>query len=90
MVLKTCKDQICVQPWKSLHPDGKIQNLAQALNSKFDHFYRDLPKMEFYSCPLAYLPEEETQQPMAQYLDGDGIGQAVLFKQEPGFDNGGH
>lgn len=54
MVLKSCKDDACRYPWRQLHPDGEVEMLADALNSKFDAFYEKQPKVSFSKCQLGY------------------------------------
>lgn len=50
MVLKTCKQRTCRKPWESLHPDGKVTTLREALNPKYDSFYESQPKVVFSRC----------------------------------------
>lgn len=83
MVLKTCKDDVCTHPWRTLHPNGKVNDLEQALDKEFDRFYKDQPKMWFSSCQKAYIAEEENQSPVKPYTEGQG-----LLKQE--FDYANH
>lgn len=93
MVLKTCKDDICVHPWRSLHVDGSVDTLEQALSMKYDSYYRDLPKMEFYSCPLGYLAEEESQKtlkPWGGMEEEDTATKQKILKQDPEFDFSKH
>lgn len=93
MVLKTCKDDVCVHPWRSLHADGSVDTLEQALAMEYDDYYRDLPKMEFYSCPLGYLAEEENQaavEPMRGEETETTGSEQKLVKQDAEFDFGRH
>jgi N-acetylglucosamine-6-sulfatase len=59
LVLKTCKGNVCIEPWKSLHPAENVKNLAQALSVNFDGFYAELPKVKFEFCALGYLAWNE-------------------------------
>ncbi len=67
MILKTCKGRTCHSPWESLHPDGNVRSLEEALHPKYDSFYETQPKMEFYGCPPAYRAEMESQEPLKTY-----------------------
>lgn len=62
MVLKSCKENVCVEPWKSLHPAGKVKTLADALGDDFDEFYRTQTKVEFEQCARGYFPDLEGPQ----------------------------
>lgn len=55
MVTKTCKESSCTQPWKTLHPDGSVTSLEDALDSRFDEFYRDQVKVSFSECKKGQL-----------------------------------
>jgi len=62
MVLKSCKGPQCTQPWKTLHPDGSVHSLVDALDSKYDAFYASQPKVQFAECALGYLIQSEGPQ----------------------------
>ncbi|KAH8890454.1 Arylsulphatase [Thozetella sp. PMI_491] len=62
MVMKSCKGQTCVQPWKSLHPAGDVHSLREALDSHFDEFYRDQIRVSFGRCEPGYIIEAEGPQ----------------------------
>ncbi|KAK5090782.1 hypothetical protein LTR05_000959 [Lithohypha guttulata] len=55
MVLKTCKGNTCVQPWKVMHPDGSVNSLSDAMNSQYDDFYAGQPKIAYVACAQGYL-----------------------------------
>ncbi|KAF2258996.1 arylsulfatase-like protein [Lojkania enalia] len=60
MVLKTCKAEGCVKPWKQLHPKENVNSLKAALNPKYDHFYEvEQPRAKYDHCAEAYLLELE-------------------------------
>lgn len=60
MVLKTCKETQCTQPWHSLHQNGEVNSLVEALDSQHDTLYElQLPKVAFERCEEAYIPEAE-------------------------------
>ncbi|KAK4124278.1 Arylsulphatase [Parathielavia appendiculata] len=62
-VLKSCKGKTCVRPWHALHPAGNVQNLHDALNSRFDVFYEQQQKKVRYDrCELGYLLDAEGPQ----------------------------
>lgn len=83
MVLKTCSGRSCTRPWESLHTDGSIRTLKQALNPRFDSFYRDQPQMWFSDCPEAYIAEMESQEPVGKHP-------GELHVQDTSFDWGKH
>ncbi|KAK5123454.1 hypothetical protein LTR85_002492 [Meristemomyces frigidus] len=62
MVLKSCKAVGCHAPWSVLHPDGDIKTLKDALDSSYDAFYDDQPKVSFSSCEMGYLVDAEGPQ----------------------------
>ncbi|CAH0046832.1 unnamed protein product [Clonostachys solani] len=62
MVLKSCKEDSCRDPWRSLHPDGKVSNLSDALRAEFDSFYKDQPKIAFDYCANGLLMSAEGPQ----------------------------
>lgn len=62
MVLKSCKGEVCVRPWKTLHPQGNVHTLADAMDKKYDQFYSTQPKVAFDECAMGYLREVEGPQ----------------------------
>lgn len=87
MVLKTCKDKVCVHPWRTLHPDGKVNDLKEALDQKYDSFYEEQPKMSFSSCLDAYYLENENQAAVKSWEESqDGAG----LTSQPEFDYAMH
>ncbi|KEF57018.1 arylsulfatase [Exophiala aquamarina CBS 119918] len=71
MVLKSCKGEQCTKPWLSLHPGGRVQNLAQALDSRLDSFYDKQPKVSYTECELGYIVASEGPQQFLPYHIGD-------------------
>ncbi|KAJ0359584.1 hypothetical protein COL154_008222 [Colletotrichum chrysophilum] len=67
MALKDCEGRRCSRPWSALHPDGDIVSLEQALDTKYDDFYKAQPKMYFESCEAAFIKERESNEPVNQY-----------------------
>ncbi|KAK9786197.1 putative Arylsulfatase [Seiridium cardinale] len=51
LTLKGCKGRIRARPWETLHPQGNVANLAQALDSEYDQFYLEQQvKVSFSEC----------------------------------------
>lgn len=59
LTLKACKGSVCTRPWETLHPQGDVHSLADAMDPKFDDFYRDEAKVTYSACMKGYLPEYE-------------------------------
>ncbi|EXJ70853.1 arylsulfatase [Cladophialophora psammophila CBS 110553] len=60
MVLKTCKARSCTHPWESLHPDGDVDNLQDALDARYDDFYElHQQRVRFEKCEKGYILESE-------------------------------
>jgi hypothetical protein len=70
MVLKSCKGSVCVKPWKTLHPQGRVHTLKDALSSRFDQFYAAQVKVEFNWCAAGYIIEAEGPQDAYSYRAG--------------------
>ena len=71
LVLKSCKGSTCTRPWHVLHPSGDVQNLKEALGSKFDFFYeKEQAKAEFSRCEPGYILDAEGPQDALAYRDG--------------------
>ena len=62
LVLKSCKAGGCHEPWQTIHPGSKVKNLKYALDSDYDTFYKEQPKVSFSSCELGYLIDAEGPQ----------------------------
>lgn len=59
LVLKTCVGEVCHKPYKALFPDieatgGEVYSLSQALDERFDDYFKGLPKVEYSKCELGY------------------------------------
>ncbi|KAK6067534.1 arylsulfatase [Seiridium cupressi] len=51
LTLKGCKGRVCTRPWETLHPQGNVPNLTQALDSQYDQFYLEQQiKVSFSEC----------------------------------------
>ncbi|KAL2787552.1 Arylsulphatase [Aspergillus keveii] len=62
LVLKSCKGSECTLPWNTLHPDGKVTTLLEALDPKYNAFYAAQPDISFAACEPGYLPQFEGPQ----------------------------
>jgi arylsulfatase A-like enzyme len=63
LVGKTCKGIVCSQPWKSLHPQGDVKTLGDALREEFDEFYEQRqPRVSFGWCVGGHVLEAEGAQ----------------------------
>ncbi|KAH8678465.1 arylsulfatase precursor [Xylariales sp. PMI_506] len=60
LTLKTCKGRVCTHPWETLHPQGDVHDLRDAMNSTYDEFYtQQQSKVTFSACKMGYLPAYE-------------------------------
>ena len=59
MVLKTCKEGTCVQPWGFLHPKDDVKSLKEAMDAKYGCYYRSTIKIKFDGCAKGYLRDQE-------------------------------
>lgn len=73
LVLKSCNDDACRYPWQQLHPGGQVNSLADALDSTYDKFYTQQPKVSFSKCSLGYHIWAEGPQKFNKYT-GPGHG----------------
>ncbi|KAK6207218.1 hypothetical protein LQW54_007419 [Pestalotiopsis sp. IQ-011] len=63
LTLKGCKGRVCTRPWETLHPQGDVADLTQALDPKYDQFYlEEQPKVSFSECLGGQLLEYEGPQ----------------------------
>lgn len=70
LVLKSCKGDTCIRPWKILHPHGDVTSLKDALRKEFDGFYEEQVKVRFDRCEAGYLIEAEGPQVGYEYRKG--------------------
>ncbi|OQE29795.1 hypothetical protein PENSTE_c002G00438 [Penicillium steckii] len=70
MVLKSCRGFQCIKPWDTLHPDGSVTSLMDALDSKYDTFYESQPNVSFGRCAYGYEIEAEGPQNAKIYRNG--------------------
>lgn len=62
-MLKSCKGDICVHPWRALHPARDVNNLHAALSPKFDDFYEvQQTKVSYDRCEMGYILDAEGPQ----------------------------
>jgi arylsulfatase len=55
LVLKSCKQDACREPWKQHHPNGSVKTLKDALSPKYDAYYASQPKVAYKECQTGYL-----------------------------------
>ncbi|KAF4987640.1 hypothetical protein FGRMN_10255 [Fusarium graminum] len=70
LVLKSCKGNTCIEPWKTLHPKGDVINLKDALRKEFNGFYEEQVKVWFDRCEAGYLIDAEGPQVGYEYREG--------------------
>jgi N-acetylglucosamine-6-sulfatase len=75
VVLKSCKGETCIQPWKVLHPEGDVKSLVDSLKPGFDVFYHEQPKVSFSKCELGYIKESEGPLEPKSYSSDKGSNQ---------------
>jgi N-acetylglucosamine-6-sulfatase len=71
MVLKSCKGDVCRDPWGSIHPLGNVKSLADAIEKRFDTFYQKQTKVNFSKCELGYIKDSEGPQDFAIFGEDD-------------------
>jgi hypothetical protein len=59
LVLKTCKGKVCSDPWAELLPGSNVSLLTQAMDSKYDAYFTQLPKVSYSVCEGGYILESE-------------------------------
>lgn len=73
LTLKACKGQVCTRPWETLHPEGNVRSLKEAMNPRFDEFYMEKQKrVTFTGCANGYLPWLEGAMEPLPYEDEHG------------------
>lgn len=74
LTTKACKGKQCYRPWETLHPDGSVQILREAMDPKYDTFYEvEQPKVSFTACKSGYLAEFEGVMSPLSYEEQDDI-----------------
>ncbi|OTA89840.1 hypothetical protein M434DRAFT_78839 [Hypoxylon sp. CO27-5] len=62
-VLKSCKAETCIHPWRALHPAGNVESLRDALSPHLDSFYEEKSRrVEFDRCEMGFLLDAEGPQ----------------------------
>lgn len=84
MVLKSCKQQSCTHPWKSLHPSGNVNNLLDALSSDYDDFYREQVKVSFTRCEGGYIVGSEGPQDFHAFEAAGEVNDGSAIYDVPG------
>lgn len=55
-MLKTCTTSACTDPWGTLHPQGNVSSLTDALTPEYDDFYeKDQHSVSFSKCELGQI-----------------------------------
>ncbi|KAG2498873.1 hypothetical protein HYH03_003065 [Edaphochlamys debaryana] len=54
-----CRGAECRNPYRLLHKDGAVWDFAGTMATKYDTFYRTLPKLQLTECNVIYLPRKE-------------------------------
>ncbi|KAL4981031.1 alkaline-phosphatase-like protein [Aspergillus desertorum] len=70
MVLKSCTEDSCRDPWAQLHPIGDVHNLPDALDKSYDAFYANQPRFSFSECSAGYHIWAEGPQKFNVYRKG--------------------
>lgn len=70
LVLKSCKGAECIKPWNTLHPDGAVTSLKDALSPQYDQFYHSQPKVSFERCVFGYEIGVEGPQEALAFKNG--------------------
>jgi hypothetical protein len=58
-VLKTCKGQTCYLPWETLMPNTGVSCLVEAMDTKYDEYFKNLPKVQWDTCDVGQVREVE-------------------------------
>lgn len=59
LTLKSCKGKVCREPWQTLFPNGQVNNLADALHSKYNTFFKTQENVSFSACKGGYITDFE-------------------------------
>lgn len=78
MVQKSCKEQACYDPWRSLHPGGEVRSLADALSPEYDEFYAGQTKVRYNYCSRGFLLDAEGPQEYDVYGDDEQTVQRLM------------
>ncbi|OAA37563.1 arylsulfatase precursor [Beauveria brongniartii RCEF 3172] len=79
LTLKNCKGEVCRQPWSFVFPPSSgqgIQTLADAMDPKYDEFFRSQEPVSFLDCVKGYLLEYEGSFAPQPFVNAKG--EAVL------------
>ncbi|ETS62415.1 arylsulfatase precursor [Moesziomyces aphidis] len=57
--LKTCHGSLCRRLWYNLFPEGQVQDLSSALQTRWDAYFDSMPRVHFDTCRDGYFPTEE-------------------------------
>jgi len=62
MVTKSCKMDSCRDPWMTLFPGGEVTDIQTAMNTTYDTFFENQPKISFSSCVKGHVVSQEGPQ----------------------------
>lgn len=82
MVLKSCKEDTCIDPWGTLHPGGAVSSLKDALNERFDTFYKDQVKVRYEECSRGYFPDLEGPQEYNVYGEEEEMRRSFFIRSD--------
>ena len=80
MVLKSCKQDTCRNPYKVLFPKGEVTNFGDMMNEKYDKFFANQPKVKFSSCPDGHIVATEGPMFVNVYPKGADAGASSSSK----------
>lgn len=59
MVLKSCKQDSCRDPYNVIFPKGEVQNLTAMMDKKYDSYFENSPKVQFVTCYTGHIEQLE-------------------------------
>lgn len=76
LVLKTCSDDACRKPYQVLFPTlvEDVYRFSQVLDSRFDDYFINLPKVRFAECALGYQSRLEKPEWRQEFAFGGEFG----------------
>ena len=80
MVLKSCKQDTCRNPYKVLFPKGEVTNFGDMMKERYDKFFANQPKVKFSSCPDGHIVATEGPMYVNVYPKGAEAGASSSSK----------
>ncbi len=59
IITKSCKQDACRNPWGVLFPKGQVSSLQDAMDTQYDSFFAQQPKVQFDKCTSGYIASKE-------------------------------